>query len=286
MKKWAVGSHVSPADHLAEPWKASFRQALFGDISVTLSQCTVQFLKVCLRPEVWSMYIFSLFWMWKRDLGIPGGNISQLLVILSHYKSVFQRNYDWIISVGNHIDVDAQIRYSLNSPARATMASLSCHLLHVASCNFSFQRLLVVVNRRVKTCPQHRTLDVWRLVSSSTLPVPLQAHISGAAMAGLMLWPKSTALFSVQPDETSSQTFGCSCISITVHSNVKSTRLMRISRVLGKAVGVGKGAINFLTLSCPGRLKAGSSGQGPGPSGDRTWHSLAVLIRSILMHKD
>lgn len=61
---------------------------------------------------------------------------------------------------------------------------------------------------------------------------------------------------------------------------------MRISKGPEKAVSVGKGTESFLAKSNPVNFKAGSSEQGPGPSGDRTWHSFAGLIRSILMHKD
>lgn len=61
---------------------------------------------------------------------------------------------------------------------------------------------------------------------------------------------------------------------------------MRISRGWEKAVSVGKGTLSFLTESCPGNFMAGSSGQGPGPSGDRTWHSLDGSIRPILTHED
>lgn len=69
MNKWAVGSHVSPADHLSEPWKPSFRQALFGDISsVILFQGTVQFLKVCLRARSWeNIHLLSLLYVKGRS---------------------------------------------------------------------------------------------------------------------------------------------------------------------------------------------------------------------------
>lgn len=71
------------------------------------------------------------------------------------------------------------------------------------------------------------------------------------------------------PDGISFQASGCYIIlALLTHNSNKSTCFMRISRGLENAVSAGKGTQGFLAESCPVNSKAGSSDQGPGPSGE------------------